>query len=256
MTALVTGASGGLGQAFCDHLAAQGHDIVLVSRRVDKLEQIAGSLRDRFGVEATVLACDLSEESARDELFEQVRSRGLTVDVLVNNAGFGTLGEFSEAEVARLNDEIGLNCAAVAHLSRLFLPGMLARDKGDIINVASTAAFQPIPTMAVYAATKAFVLSFSQALWQETRRTGVRVIALCPGPTQTDFFAVAGDDAAMTRRRSPQQVVDSCFTALDRRLPSVTDGAFNALQAQFARVMPAMVSAPVARLAVRPARTK
>ena len=174
MTALVTGASGGLGQAFCDHLAAQGHDLVLVSRRVDKLEEIARSARDRFGVQATVLAHDLSEEAERDALFDEVRTRGLTVDVLVNNAGFGSMGEFAGLDVARLNDEVSLNCAAVAHLTRLFLPGMLARDKGDVINVASTAAFQPIPTMAVYAATKSFVLSLSQALWQETRRTGVR----------------------------------------------------------------------------------
>lgn len=256
MTALVTGASGGLGQAFCDHLAAQGHDLVLVSRRVDKLEEIARSARDRFGVQATVLAHDLSEEAERDALFDEVRTRGLTVDVLVNNAGFGSMGEFAGLDVARLNDEVSLNCAAVAHLTRLFLPGMLARDKGDVINVASTAAFQPIPTMAVYAATKSFVLSLSQALWQETRRTGVRVIALCPGPTQTDFFAVAGDDSAMKVRRTPQQVVHSCFKGLDRRLPSVTDGAFNALQAQLARLMPATLSAPVARLAIRPGRKK
>ena len=166
------------------------------------------------------------------------------------------MGEFAGLDVARLNDEVSLNCAAVAHLTRLFLPGMLARDKGDVINVASTAAFQPIPTMAVYAATKSFVLSLSQALWQETRRTGVRVIALCPGPTQTDFFAVAGDDSAMKVRRTPQQVVHSCFKGLDRRLPSVTDGAFNALQAQLARLMPATLSAPVARLAIRPGRKK
>ncbi len=252
MTALVTGASGGLGRAFLEQFAAQGHDLLLVSRRADKMEEIAADLRKRYGVEATVLATDLSEEAERDQLFERVKQRGLSADVLVNNAGFGTIGELAQADVARLNDEVSLNCAAVAHLSRLFLPSMLSRRKGDIINVASTAAFQPIPTMAVYAATKAFVLSFSQALWQETRGTGVRVTALCPGPTQTDFFEVAGDNSAMANRRTPEQAVRSCFTALDRGLPSVTDGRFNAVQAQFAKLMPAMVSAPVAGLAVRP----
>ncbi|MEL4503733.1 SDR family oxidoreductase [Luteococcus sp. H138] len=254
MHALVTGASGGLGQAFCNHLASQGHDLVLVSRRTEQLEQIAADARARYGVGAIVIPVDLSEEAARNELAAELERRQITVDVLVNNAGFGTIGELATADVDRLNDEIGLNCGAVAHLSRLFLPGMLAQSSGSIINVASTAAFQPIPTMAVYAATKAFVLSFTQALWQETRNTPVRVTAICPGPTETPFFDAAGDDQVLAKRRTPDQVVASTFKALDRRLPSVTDGLYNALQGHVAKIMPAMISVPIARLAVKPAK--
>lgn len=252
MHALVTGASGGLGQAFCNHLASRGHDLVLVSRRTDELERIAADARARYGVEAVVLPADLSEETARTELFAELERRQIAVEVLVNNAGFGTIGELATTDVDRLNDEIGLNCGAVAHLSRLFLPGMLAQGQGSIINVASTAAFQPIPTMAVYAATKAFVLSFSQALWQETRNTPVRVTAVCPGPTETPFFHAAGDDQVLGKRRTPDQVVASTFKALDRRLPSVTDGLYNAVQGHFAKIMPAMISVPIARRAVQP----
>lgn len=246
MHALVTGASGGLGRAYCDHYAARGHDLVLVSRRTGELEAIAERLRATYGVDVVVLGADLSEEAARDELAAELGRRGIEVDVLVNNAGFGTMGELATAEVARLNDEVALNCAAVAHLSRLFLPAMLERDAGDIVNVASTAAFQPIPTMAVYAATKAFVLSFTEALWAETRRTGVRVTAICPGPTETSFFDVAGNDQVMTRRRTPEQVVAATMDGLEHRRPSVVDGRFNAVQARFARLVPARVAAPVA----------
>ncbi|GAB2493967.1 SDR family oxidoreductase [Luteococcus sediminum] len=252
MHALVTGASGGLGQAYCDHLAAQGHDIVLVSRRTEQMEQIAEGLRQRHHVETLVLGVDLAQQSERDRLAAELEDRGVEVGVLVNNAGFGTIGDFAEADVERMNDEIALNCAAVAHLSRLFLPAMLERGRGTVINVASTAAFQPIPTMAVYAATKSFVLSLSQALWEETRRTPVRVIAVCPGATKTPFFDTAGDDKVLSRRRTPEQVVTSTFTALERRAPSVTDGVFNALQGQVAKFSPARIAVPVARRVVRP----
>lgn len=252
MHALVTGASGGLGQAYCDHLAAQGHDIVLVSRRTEQMEQIAEDLRRRHHVETLVLGVDLARQDERDRLADELQRRGVEIGVLVNNAGFGTIGDFAEAEVGRMNDEIALNCAAVAHLSRLFLPAMLERGRGTIINIASTAAFQPIPTMAVYAATKAFVLSLSQALWEETRRTPVRVIAVCPGATKTPFFDTAGDDKVLSRRRTPEQVVTSTFKALERRAPSVTDGVFNALQGQVAKLSPARIAVPIARRVVRP----
>lgn len=252
MHALVTGASGGLGQAYCDHLAAQGHDIVLVSRRTEQMEQIAEDLRRRHHVETLVLGVDLARQDERDRLAEELERRGVEVGVLVNNAGFGTIGDFAEAEMGRMNDEIALNCAAVAHLSRLFLPAMLERGRGTIINIASTAAFQPIPTMAVYAATKAFVLSLSQALWEETRRTPVRVIAVCPGATKTPFFDTAGDDKVLSRRRTPEQVVTSTFKALERRAPSVTDGVLNALQGQVAKLSPARIAVPIARRVVRP----
>lgn len=252
MHALVTGASGGLGQAYCDHLAAQGHDIVLVSRRTEQMEQIAEDLRRRHHVETLVLGVDLARQDERDRLADELQRRGVEIGVLVNNAGFGTIGDFAEAEVGRMNDEIALNCAAVAHLSRLFLPAMLERGRGTIINIASTAAFQPIPTMAVYAATKAFVLSLSQALWEETRRTPVRVIAVCPGATKTPFFDTAGDDKVLSRRRTPEQVVTSTFKALERRAPSVTDGVLNALQGQVAKLSPARIAVPIARRVVRP----
>lgn len=247
MHALVTGASGGLGKAYCEHLASQGHDLVLVSRREAELHQIADDLTRRYGIEAVVLPTDLGSLQGREQLAVELEQRGLQVDMLVNNAGFGTLGSFVEADPARMTSEIELNCTALTHLTRLLLPGMVQRHDGRVINVASTAAFQPIPDMAVYAATKAYVLSLTKALWEEVKGTGVRVTAICPGPTDTAFFDVAGNDGVMTNRRTPEQVVKTSFAALDRRLPFVVDGLFNRVQARVASLSPTAIAAPIAR---------
>ena len=189
LTALVTGASGGIGEELARLFAADGHDLVLVARSRDKLARLSEELGGKHGVRARVLAADLARDEAPREIFEELGAGGVEVDALVNNAGFGSYGLFAETD---LESELGLlqvNVVALTHLTKLFLPGMIARRRGYVMNVASTAAFQPGPLMAVYYASKAYVLSFSEALANECEGTGVVVSALCPGPTETGFVA-------------------------------------------------------------------
>lgn len=186
--ALVTGASSGIGLELAREFAAGGYDLVLVARSGKKLEELAAEVRDRHGADARVIARDLSDPRSPDEIFQEA---GGAVDVLVNNAGFATFGPFAETALDKELEELQVNVVALTHLTKKFLPGMLARRGGGILNVASTAAFQPGPLMAVYYATKAYVLSFSEALAEELRGTGVTVSALCPGPTATGFSARA-----------------------------------------------------------------
>ena len=188
-TALVTGASGGIGLELASVLAKEGFDLVLVARRKDELEKLAKALAKQHGVEATVVAKDLTRPEAPLELFKEMK--GTSIDVLVNNAGFGTYGKFAEIDRERDLQQIQLNVACLVHLTKLFVGPMLERKRGRIMNVASTAAFQPGPLMAVYYATKAFVLSFSEAIATELAGTGVTVTALCPGPTESGFQSAA-----------------------------------------------------------------
>jgi hypothetical protein len=192
MTALVTGASGGIGEELARLFAADGHGLVLVARSRDKLARLAEELHEKHGVGARVLAADLARAGAPQEIFDELRGAGVAVDALVNNAGFGSYGLFAETDLRSELDLLQVNVVALTHLTKLFLPGMLARGRGYVMNVASTAAFQPGPLMAVYYASKAYVLSFSEALANECGGTGVRVSALCPGPTETGFVAAAG----------------------------------------------------------------
>ena len=189
MTALVTGASGGIGEELARLFAADGHDLVLVARSRDKLARLSEELGGKHGVEARVLAADLARDEAPREIFEELSAGGVSVDALVNNAGFGSYGLFAETDLKSELDLLRVNVVALTHLTKLFLPGMLARRRGYVMNVASTAAFQPGPLMAVYYASKAYVLSFSEALTNECEGTGVVVSALCPGPTETGFVA-------------------------------------------------------------------
>lgn len=230
-TALVTGASTGIGADFARRLASDGLDLVLVARSADKLEALAESIRSDSGRHVTVLARDLGRPGAAASLVEDVDALGIEVDFLLNNAGFGTHGPVALADPDRLSDEIRLNCEVLTELSQRFLPGMTSRRRGTIVNVASNAAFQPLPQMAVYGATKAYVLSFTEALWHETQGTGVRVLALCPGPTETPFFAIAGEDFARTKRTTAQ-LIDTAKRALADGRPSVVDGTYNALLAR------------------------
>lgn len=190
-TALVTGASSGIGLELARELAAGGYDLVLVARSEKKLEELAAELRGRHGAGARVLARDLARPEAPEEIFAELQGAGVAVDVLVNNAGFATFGPFAETGLGSELEELQVNVVALTHLTKKFLPGMLARRRGGVLNVASTAAFQPGPLMAVYYATKAYVLSFSEALAEELRDTGVTVSVLCPGPTATEFSARA-----------------------------------------------------------------
>jgi len=180
---------------------------------------------------------------------------GRQIDILVNNAGFGLHAVLHQADPVTLTEMVQVNVAALVDLTRLYLPGMLARDRGAVINVASTAAFQPVPYMAVYGASKAFVLSFTEALWAETRRTGVRVTALCPGSTETEFFTVAGENAQVGRRMAPERVVHAALRALDHRTGSVVTGAGNRLLINAPRLAPRQFVTRMAERTMRPAKS-
>lgn len=251
-TALVTGASGGIGEQFARTLAAQGAHLILVARSEDTLVALAAELHGAYGVQADVVTADLSVPDAASTVVTEVDKRGLSVDILINNAGFGTHGDLADADPARVHAEVTLNVTTLTDLTTVFYQRMVRAGGGDIVNVASTAAFQPVPHMAVYAATKAFVLSFSEALWWEGRQHDVRVLALCPGATDTGFFDVAGDDASVGKRRSPEQVVNTALKALRQGKPSVVDGLGNYLSANASRVAPRSVVASIAERAVRP----
>lgn len=242
-TALVTGASGGIGWELARAFAAGGYDLVLVARSAGKLEQLAGELRDRHGVAVRVLAKDLTAPGAPDEIFQELEGAVVAVDALVNNAGFATFGPFAGTDLASELEEIQLNVVTLTHLTKRFLPGMLARRRGGILNVASTAAFQPGPQMAVYYATKAYVLSFSEALAEELRGSGVTVTALCPGPTATGFQARAEmqDSGLFT---GPLKVMDAAAVAragyegFRKGKRIVIPGLVNKLGVQSVRVSP------------------
>jgi uncharacterized protein len=199
VTALVTGASSGIGAAIARELAARGHGLSLTARREERLRELASELGDRHDVRVEVFAADISSDAGRDELAEGIDALGLDVEVLVNNAGFGDAAELVDADRERLLRMIGLNCAAVFDLQARYLPGMVRRGRGAVVNVASTAAFQPVPGNATYAATKAFVLSFSESTHAEVAGAGVTVTALCPGPVRTEFPERAGIDDAEAR---------------------------------------------------------
>jgi short-subunit dehydrogenase len=255
-TALITGASSGIGAAFTRALAAQGTHIILVARSEAKLRDLATSLAGQHAIRAEVLSFDLSRPAAGEELFAATQELGMAVDLLINNAGFGTYGAFDRLDPEREQQEVLLNVAAVVDLTHRFLPAMLARGGGSIINVASTAAFQPVPYMAVYGASKAFVLSFSEALWAEYRRQGIRVLALCPGRTRTDFFKVVGtEEAGFGALETPEKVVRVALRALERGRPSVISGRQNWLTANAVRFAPRALVAHMGERLLRPGHT-
>jgi uncharacterized protein len=191
-TSVVTGASSGIGAAIAKELASRGHSLALVARREERLRTLATELTSAYGVAAEVIAADLGNAEGRDRLVEELRSRARVVEVLVNNAGFGHQADFARSPRERMVEMVDLNVGAVVDLTSRFLTGMVDRGRGSVINIASTAAFQPLPGLAVYAASKAFVLSFSEAIRTELRGTGVTVTAVCPGPVRTEFTEVAG----------------------------------------------------------------
>jgi len=247
MATLITGASTGIGAEFARQFAARGHDLVVVARSADRLEQLAAQLRQAHGVQVTVITMDLSVPTAARDLWQRTTELGLEVDVLVNNAGFGTHSDVAEADPDRLEEAVELNCRTLVGTTARYLPAMRAKGSGTIVNIASTAAFQPLPQMAVYGASKAFVLSFTEALWAEERKHGIRVLAVCPGLTDTPFFELAGEaaasaasgSAAQAFTRTPQQVVEHTLRALSGGKPSFVDGVANAFVARVVtRVLP------------------
>lgn len=247
--ALVTGASAGLGAGFARELARRGHDLILTARRAERLQELAAELRERHGVAVHVFAADLAEPDAPDRLLGEVAAAGLPIDLLVNNAGYGARGDFATLDRGMQLGMIDLNCRSLVALAHGVLPQMTARRSGAILNLASTAAFQPGPWMAVYYATKAFVLSFSEALHEEVRDQGVRVTALCPGPTRTEFAdrAGMGDVPLFTAFASDADgVVRDGLAALDAGRAVKVSGLANTVGADATRFIPRVLLRKVA----------
>lgn len=249
---LVTGASSGIGRALAERVAGEGGDLVLVARREAVLRAQAEELATRHGVRVEVIAADLGVAGAAAGVADALAQGGIEIDALVNNAGLGAHGDLAEADLAEVSMQIAVNITALTELTTLLLPPMLDRGRGAILNVASTAAFQPVPHMAVYAATKAYVLSFTRALWSETRGTGVRVLVVSPGATDTAFFEVAGEAASVGSRRSPDRVVDAAMRALRADRREVVDGRANRLLARVAARIPTPWAIALAERSVRP----
>jgi uncharacterized protein len=250
-TALVTGASSGIGLELATLLARDRHDLVLVARSRDRLAAIARGLAEEFGVSVTVLARDLSDPESPAAIARDLAERGAAVEVLVNNAGFGVFGPFAETPIEKELEMIRVNVVAPTHLTKLLLPSMRARRRGRILNVASTAAFQPGPLMAVYYATKAYVLSFTEALANELAGSGITVTALCPGPTITEFQKNAG--VAQTRLfrsmlvMNAPEVARAGYEGMLRGKPIVIPGLGNRMLVQALRVSPRRVVTAAAR---------
>ncbi|HEV2772824.1 MAG TPA: SDR family oxidoreductase [Thermoleophilaceae bacterium] len=251
-TALVTGASSGIGTELARALAARGHGLTLVARRADRLESLAEALSRRYGVRVEPIAADLSEASERDRLAGEIESRGLTVEVVVNNAGFGVYEPFAHSDRARELEQVRLLVEAVVDLDARYLPGMLERRRGAILNMASTAGFQPLPGNANYSASKAFVLFHTEALHEEVRGQGVTVTAVCPGPVDTEFLETSQPLYA-ARVPGPlwtdaETVADEALEALENGRRTVVPGGL-AIRAAFApnRMAPASLALPLAR---------
>lgn len=255
-TALITGASAGLGVEYAKLFAADGHALALVARRRDRLEALARQLEEAYGIRAHVIAADLASPDGPARLLAELRRLAVEVQFLVNNAGFGTSGAFAELELERELEMIRVNVEAVVTLTRSLLPGMLARRRGRILNVGSTAGFQPGPFMAVYYASKAFVNSFTEALWYELRGTGVTATLSCPGATATEFASVAGNDRSRLFRlgaASAASVARQGYRAMMAGKPIAVHGARNKLVVQLLRLSPrAAVRAIAASLNAAP----
>ncbi|MBL8551922.1 MAG: SDR family oxidoreductase [Hyphomonadaceae bacterium] len=241
-TALVTGASAGIGVDLAECFARDGYDLILTARSEGALKEVAERLARAHGVKATPIALDLGAEGAGSRLAADIRGRGLSVDVVVNNAGYGHAGALTSSDLATQVGMVDLNVRALTELTYLFWDDMLKKGRGGVLNVASTAAFQPGPLMAVYYASKAYVLSFSEALWEEARGTGVHVSCLCPGPTASKFRERAG--TGRTRLAQRMKVMGSApvaragYRAFQQNRRVIVTGAANAFQAGLVKYLP------------------
>jgi hypothetical protein len=249
-TALITGASSGIGYEFARTFASHGYNVVLVARGEAKLRELAQTLEPHHAINATVLPTDLAQPAAPDELATALQTQGIQIDVLVNNVGFASYGFFHELDLAKELSMIQVNIVALTHLTRLFLPGMVARRQGRILNVASTAAFQPGPLMAVYYASKAFVLSFSEAIANELAESGVTVTALCPGPTQSGFqerAAMQDSKLVQSGLMTSAEVVRQGYEGLMQGKPVVIPGLNNKIGAFATRFVPRQTAVRIVR---------
>jgi short-subunit dehydrogenase len=251
-TALVTGASSGIGAALARELASRGHALLLVARREERLQSLATELAADHGVPVEPIACDLAGEAGRDRLVSEIQGRGRSVEMLVNNAGFGYQADFATSSRERVLGIVRLNIEAVVDLTSRFLTGMVERRRGAVINIASTAAFQPLPGSAVYAASKAFVLSFSEAIRTELRGTGVSVTAVCPGPVRTEFMEVAGMGDVENRSpdafwMTPEELARHAVQGAERDRRVVVPGALNRAGALAGQHSPRSLALPLVR---------
>jgi uncharacterized protein len=238
-TTLITGASSGIGAAFARQVAARGSNLVLVARRLDRLNELAAELRSTHGIVVDTLALDLAEPSPGQTLAANLAARGIEVTSVINNAGFATTGAFHREDPQALQREIAVDVAAVVDISHAFIESLRTAGVGVLVNIASAVAYQPFPNMAVYSASKAFVLHFTEALWEESRDTGLRVMAVSPGATSTEFFDVSGTQAPGFGVHTPEFVADYALGALDKRRhpPSQAVGRLN----KFATLMPRLL---------------
>jgi uncharacterized protein len=251
--ALITGASSGIGKAFAQELASVGMNLVLVARSKNKLEKLKEELTKKYSIQVDAIPIDLTHEKAPLTLYNETQKRELSIDLLINNAGFGSYGEFETLSLERETNQIKLNVLALVRLTHLFLPQMQSRGEGAVVHVASTSAFQPTPYMAVYGATKAFVLSFSEALWAENQKKGVRILALCPGPTQTDFFHVVGaEEPAVAKKLLPNMVVKKALKALEKGKPYVIPSFSVYILAQLPRLVSRSMTARISKKVLQP----
>lgn len=241
LTALITGASAGLGRDYARLFAADGHDMVLVARRQDRLEELATELERDCGITAHVLATDLRDPAAPRAIYERLQADGVAIDFLVNNAGFGSTGAFAELDPERELDMLAVNITALTHLTRLFLPDMIARGHGRVLNLGSTAGFQAGPFMATYYATKAYVNHFSEALAHEVLGTGVTVTVSCPGATATEFGSIAGNDKSRVFASGvarSEDVAREGYQAMMKGRRMVIHGPRNRVLVQMLRLSP------------------
>lgn len=252
-TALITGASSGIGEAFARRLASEGYDLFLVARSADKLEEICNELASKHSVNAGFLASDLTKPGSDAAVFEETERRGIKVGLLINNAGFGSMGDFARLPLERELEMIDLNVRSLVGLTHRYLIGMREQKEGAIINVSSAAGFQPLPFMATYGATKAFVTTFSEAIAEENRPFGIQVLALCPGSTKTNFFEASNIDRMMQVKgqQSVDEVVETAMRVMNGRRAKIVSGWTNWLVASATNVLPNSVITKVVAKGLR-----
>lgn len=250
---LITGASSGIGEAFARRLAAEKHNLVLVARSEEKLRMLCDELKARHGVSANFIAIDLIDYEADERLFKETESHGLEVDWLINNAGFGSAGDFATLDLERELEIINLNVCALAALTHRYLQKMRERKSGTIINVSSAAGFQPLPFMATYAATKAFVTSFTEAIAEENRPFGIHIMALCPGSTKTNFFEASNIDRPIQVKgqQTVEEVVETAMNAIKSGRTKIVSGWANFIGSLLGTLVPNAISTRVVGKALR-----
>lgn len=255
--ALVTGASAGIGVALATQLAAGGTHLVLTARRRDRLEELSRKLKAAHEIQTEILVADLAQAAAPEKIYEFTRQKGIAIDLLINNAGFGQYGELTKVETKRLLDMVQVNCTAIVHLTRLFLPDMVARRRGDILILASTASFQAVPYISTYAASKAFDLFFAEGLAEEMKPHGIRVCALCPGSTESEFHAVAGQEQFTGGNvETAEKVARTGLQALAAGKSYVISGLGNYLGAHSQRIVPRRAVTRIAANIFRPGKKR